>query len=206
MTLRSLLAIVLILCSLQIYAQRRPATRYIIDAGFGTSNAVEPYTLGYRSSTFGFFHAELGARILMNDLFGYRIIAGYDKIENAKNGKSLPFKSTYYRGSAEAIIDLGELLKFDQFTAVFGLFLHGGVGYSRLSGSGKSEGMGHFVNGLTVNLKLSKRMTLNYDLTRVNHVYQQIKFDMQSAHSELGFDGLVFNMSLGLSVELGKMR
>lgn len=204
--LRSLLAFILILCSLQTFAQRRPKTRYIIDAGFGTSNAVEPYTLGYRSPTFGIFHAELGTRILMNDLFGYRIIAGYDKIENAKDGKSLPFNTTYYRGSAEAIIDLGEILKFDQFTTFFGLILHGGAGYSRLSGSGKSAGMAHFVNGLTVHLFLSKRLSLNYDLTRVNHVYQQITFDMQSAHSELGFDGLVFNMSLGLSLELGKMK
>lgn len=203
---RLLLASVLIFCSLQGIAQRRPQTRYVLDAGFGTSNAVEPYTIGYRSSTFGLFHAELGMRILMNDLFGYRILAGYDNIENAKNGKSLPFKSTYYRGSAEAIIDLGEVLKFDQFTTVFGLILHGGVGYSRLSGSGKSEGMAHFVNGLTVNLFLGDRLSINYDLTRVNHVYQQIKFDMQSAHSELGFDGMIFNMSLGLSLRLGKLR
>lgn len=191
---------------MQLFAQRRAVTRYLIDASFGTSNAVEPYTLGYRSSTFGLFHAEVGTRILMNKNFGYRILAGYDKIENAKDGKSLPFKTTYYRVSAEGIIDLGEILQFNQFTTFFGLFLHGGVGYSRLSGSGKSEGMANFINGLTVNLFLSKRLSLNYDITRVNHVYQQIKFDMQSAHSELGFDGLIFNMSLGLSIELGKMR
>jgi OmpA-OmpF porin, OOP family len=204
--LRRLFLITCILCSVQAIAQRRPSTKIIVDASFGSSNAVEPYTIGYRSSTFGLFHAEVGTRILMNDYFGYRILAGYDNIENAKDGKSLPFKTTYYRGSAEAIIDLGELLKFDQFTTAFGLFLHGGVGYSRLTGSGKSEGMAHFVNGLTVNLFISKRMSLNFDLTRVNHVYQQIKFDMQSAHSELGFDGLIFNMSLGLSFQFGKMR
>lgn len=202
--LRRLITLVLILISFQAYSQRRPVPKVIIDAGFGTSNAVEPYTPGYRSPTFGIFHAELGTRILMNDVFGYRILAGYDRIQNAKNGNSLPFQTTYIRGSAEAVIDLGEILRFNQFTTYFGLFLHGGVGYSRLSGSGKSEGMAHFINGLTVSLFLTDKLSLNYDLTRVNHVYQQIKFDMQNPHSELGFDGLIINMSLGLSLTLGK--
>jgi hypothetical protein len=64
--------------------------------------------------------------------------------------------------------------------------------------------MAHFVNGLTVNLFLGSRMSVNFDVTRVNHVYQQIKFDMQSAHSQLGFDGLIFNLSLGVSVKISK--
>ena len=69
--LRRIFVFFFLLCSMQVYAQRRPDTKLFIDVSFGTSNAVEPYKLGYRSSTFGLFHAELGARILMNDYFGY---------------------------------------------------------------------------------------------------------------------------------------
>jgi OOP family OmpA-OmpF porin len=170
--------------------------------GYGVSNAVEPFTIGYRSPTFDIVHANFGLRLLMNKLFGYRLYLGYDQITAASN--SLPFRSTYYRGSAEAIVEIGEILRFKDFSNVFSLFLHGGVGYSRLSGSGKSAGMGHFINGLTVDLDLTKRLSIFYDLTRVNHFYQQVTFDLQSTYNEKGFDGMVFNMSLGIVLRISK--
>jgi OOP family OmpA-OmpF porin len=202
--MRSTLILILTFWALSFTAQRRPDEQIFLDLGYGVSNAVEPFTSGYRSPTFDIVHANLGFRVLMNRLFGYRLHLGYDQITAAPN--SLPFKSTYYRGSAEAVVDLGELLRFKDFTTVFGLFLHGGVGYSRLYGSGKSTGMGHFINGLNVNLYLAKRLSLFFDLTRVNHVYQQVTFDLQSPHNEKGFDGMMFNMSLGITLNFSKLR
>lgn len=201
-----ILTLILLQIATIVCGQRRPDERIYLDLGYGSSNAVEPYSVGYRSATFDLTHAELAFRMLMNDKFGYRFLAGYDQINNAGGGRSLPFKSTYMRGSAEAVVDLGEILSFSDFTTVFGLFLHGGVGYSRLSGSSKSAGMAHFINGLCVNLFIGKRLSVNFDLTRVNHIYQQITFDMQSAHNERGFDGMMFNMSLGFSYNFSKMR
>jgi OOP family OmpA-OmpF porin len=202
--MRSTLILILTFWALSFTAQRRPDEQIFLDLGYGVSNAVEPFTSGYRSPTFDIVHANLGFRVLMNRLFGYRLYLGYDQITAAPN--SLPFKSTYCRGSVEAVVDLGELLRFKDFTTVFGLFLHGGVGYSRLYGSGKSTGMGHFINGLNVNFYLAKRLSLFFDLTRVNHVYQQVTFDLKSPHNEKGFDGTMFNMSLGISLNFSKLR
>jgi len=200
--MRSIIVSVIILFSFSCTAQIRSDRQIFLDMGYGVSNAVEPFTSGYRSPTFDIVHANFGLRLLMNKLFGYRLYLGYDRITAASN--SLPFKSTYYRGSAEAVVDVGEILRFKDFTTVFDLFLHGGVGYSRLSGSGKSAGMGHFINGLTVDLDLTKRLSIFYDLTRVNHVYQQVTFDLQSTYNEKGFDGMVFNMSLGIILRISK--
>jgi OmpA-OmpF porin, OOP family len=186
------------------FSQRRAESKLFLDLGAGSTNAVEPYSPGYRSSTFGFIHANLGVRYMMNARFGYRVQAGYDQIKSAPAGLSLPFKSTYYRGSAEAIIDLGEVLRFNEFTTLFGLLLHGGVGYSSLSGSGKTAGMGHFINGLTMQAHFGSSFDLFLDLTRVNSVHQQITFDMQNPYNEKGFDGMIFNMSLGCSIKLSK--
>lgn len=188
------------------FSQRRAESKFILDIGAGSSNAVEPYSKGYRSPTFGFIHANLGARLMMNERFGYRFLVGFDQIKNASGGLSLPFRSKYYRGSVEAVIDLGEVLKFYEFTRIFGLLLHGGVGYSALTGSGKTASMGHFLNGLTMQAHLGSGFDIFLDLTRVNSVHQQITFDMQNTHNEKGFDGLIFNMSLGASIQLSKSK
>lgn len=190
-------------CSGQMRKQNGPGHLFV-DIGGGSTNAVEPYSVGYRSATFGVFHANLGVRYMMNSRFGYRLQAGYDQIRNAPNGLSLPFETTYYRGSGQIIVNLGEILNFEDFTYVVGLLFHIGGGYARLSGSGKTSGMAHVLNGFMITGKLSRRFQLFFDVTRVNSVYQQIKFDMQNSHNEKGFDGMILNLSLGLSVNFGK--
>lgn len=183
----------------QLSAQR--GRNVLLDVATGTSNAVEPFTVGYRSPTFGFFHAAVGARLMMNSKFGYRIIGGYDQIKNAPD-RSLPFNSNYFRVSMEGVIDMGEVLSFKEFTHFFGLLLHGGIGYSGLSGNHHYTSMGHALSGLSLQLKVNQDTQFFLDITRVNSVYQQWKFDMMNPHNELGFDGMLFNCTVGVSIQL----
>ena len=201
--LKNLSVFILLVFALKLNAQKGKSIKYF-DCNFGVTNPVEPFASGYRTPTFGLFHANLGYRLMINDRFGYRFIAGYDKITNSKN--SLPFNSSYIRTSAEAMIDLSKVLNFREFTNFFGLLLHGGVGASFLSGSGQSIAMGHFVNGLTLQGFVSPRLALNFDLTRVNHVYQQRTFDLTKEYSELGFDGFIMNVTIGASLKIGKSK
>lgn len=201
--LKNLSVFILIVFALNANAQKGKSLRYF-DCNLGVTNPVEPFALGYRTPTFGLFHANLGYRLMINDRFGYRFIGGYDKISNSKN--SLPFNSSYIRASAEAMIDLSKVLNFREFTNFFGLLLHGGVGASFLSGSGQSIAMGNFVNGITLQGFVSPRLAINFDLTRVNHVYQQRTFDLTKAYSELGYDGFILNITVGASLKLGKLK
>jgi OOP family OmpA-OmpF porin len=200
--IKNLFIFILILFALNLNAQKGKSIKYL-DLNFGVTNPVEPFALGYRTPTFGLFHANLGYRFMVNDRFGYRFIAGYDKISNSKKN-SLPFNSSYVRVSTEAIIDLSKVLNFREFTNFFGLLMHGGVGASFLSGSGQYITMGNFVNGITLQGYVTPRLAINFDLTRVNHVYQQRTFDLSQKYSELGFDGFIFNATIGVSLKLSK--
>ena len=199
--LKNLSVFILLVFALNLNAQLGKSNKYF-DFNFGVTNPVEPFAPGYRTPTFGLFHANLGYRLMINDRFGYRFIAGYDKIGSAKN--SLPFNSSYVRVSTEAMIDLSKVLNFREFTNFFGLLMHGGVGASFLSGSGQSITMGHFVNGITLQGFITPRLAINIDLTRVNHVYQTRTFDLTESYSELGFDGFIFNATIGASIKLNK--
>jgi OOP family OmpA-OmpF porin len=200
--LRKIFFFILMVLAINTYAQKGKSTKYF-DLNVGVTNPVEPFAAGYRTPTFGLFHANLGYRFMVNDRFGYRFIAGYDKISNSQKN-SLPFNSNYMRGSVEAMIDLSKVLNFREFTNFFGLLMHGGVGASFLSGSGQSITMGHFVNGITLQGFVSPRLAINFDLTRVNHVYQQRTFDLTKEYSELGFDGFIMNVTIGASLKLNK--
>jgi OOP family OmpA-OmpF porin len=179
-------------------------SRNSIEFNFGSSNAVRPYTLGYRSGTVGLFHADLSARFMMNDRFGYKLTFGFDNITNAKDGSSLSFKSQYLRVTAQAVIDMGVLLNFKDFTRKFTILVHGGPGVSYLmNAQGKSGNMLNFTAGVVPQLKISERFRIHLDFTRVRHVYQQVTFDLNSKHDELGFDGLIVNASLGFSIYFG---
>ena len=115
--LKNLSVFILLVFGLNLNAQQGKSNNYL-DCNFGVTNPVEPFASGYRTPTFGLFHANLGYRLMINDRFGYRFIAGYDKITNSKN--SLPFNSNYIRGSVEAMIDLSKVLNFRDFTNFFG--------------------------------------------------------------------------------------
>ena len=202
--LKKIFILIFIVLAVNTYAQKGKSIKYF-DFNVGVTNPVEPFATGYRTPTFGLFHANLGYRLMVNDRFGYRFVAGYDKISNSKKN-SLPFNSSYVRVSTEAMIDLSKVLNFREFTNFFGLLMHGGIGASFLSGSGQYITMGHFVNGITLQGYVTPRLAINFDLTRVNHVYQQRTFDLTQEYSELGFDGFIFNATIGLSLKLSKSK
>jgi OOP family OmpA-OmpF porin len=172
-----------------------------VEFAFGSSNAVHPFTLGYRSPTFGLFHAELGYRQMLNELVGYKITAGYDKIGNATDGSSIEFSSNYIRFSFQGVVDMGQVLRFRDFTRRFTILVHGGPGFSNLwNDAGQSGSMLNLTAGIVPQLKLSDKFRVFADFTRVRHVYQQVTFDLQSSHSQLGFDGWIANISLGAAI------
>jgi len=204
-TIRILICLGLILgYSGKVQAQRSRMAGTYLELGFGSSNAVRPYTKGYRSGTIGLFHSGFAFRRMMNDRFGYKIYLGYDQISNAKGGNSLPFKTNYLRMSFQGVVDGGAVLNFKEFTKRFTILAYGGFGGSNLfNRAGQSGSMLNFTAGVIPVIKLSRHFHLFMDFCRVRHVYQQITFDMNSSHSELGYDGLIVNASLGFAIHFG---
>jgi len=173
-----------------------------VEFAVGSTNSIKPFALGYRSPAFGFFHTSLGYRLMLNDYVGLKALVGYDRISNAKDGSSLPFKSNYVRTSFEGTFNVGQVLRFYDFARSFGLHVHTGGGISFLSGPKelKSGSMLNFTAGITGYFKFSQNFALFIDATRVKHVYQQVTFDLHSVYDELGYDGLLFNATAGACI------
>jgi OOP family OmpA-OmpF porin len=149
----------------------------------------------------GLFHAELGYRMMLNELVGYKITGGFDKIGNATDGSSIEFTSNYVRFSFQGVVDMGQVLRFRDFMRRFTILVHGGPGFSNLwNDAGQSGSMLNLTAGLVPQLKLSDKFRVFADFTRVRHVYQQVTFDLQSSHEQLGFDGWIANISLGAAI------
>jgi OOP family OmpA-OmpF porin len=188
---------------------QKTTNSWSIDACFGGTNPVKPYSLGYWSNTVSFFHSSAGARYMFNNKFGLKLDGGYDRVTNdivGNNGNSLPFKSHYYRTSIQGVLDIGRVFTFENFSEKTSLLFHAGLGSSWLTSKvgAKRDRMVNFLFGFTPQYKINKRMAINVDATFIWHIYQQYTFDMYSAVTKRGFDGFIANATVGVNYYLGK--
>ena len=188
---------------------QKTTNSWSIDACFGGTNPVKPYSLGYWSNTVSFFHSSAGARYMFNNKFGIKLDGGYDRVTNdivGNNGNSLPFKSHYYRTSIQGVLDIGRVFTFENFTEKTSLLFHAGLGSSWLTSKvgAKRDRMVNFLFGFTPQYKINNRMAINVDATFIWHIYQQYTFDMYSAVTKRGFDGFIANATVGVNYYLGK--
>lgn len=187
-----------------VTAQEKPYNKWSIDLNAGITKPTNPFSDGYNTKNFNFIHGDGGVRYMFNNKFGIKADFGYDKFEEDKDSKQ--FETKYYRTSLQGVVNLGRVLSFEEWTSVLNLQAHAGAGYSWMTNdhfSGKDQ-MGHFIVGLTGQLKLSERVALNADFTMINNVRQNNTWDGRGAVNDRGFDGTIYNATLGLSFYLGK--
>lgn len=185
-------------------AQEKPYNKWSIDLNAGITKPTNPFANGYNTKTFDFLHADGGVRYMFNNKFGVKADFGFDKFENGDN--SLNFETNYYRTSLQGVVNLGRVLNFEEWTKAINIQAHTGAGYSWMKhdGSDAKDQMAHFIIGLTGQVKLSERVALNADFTMINNVNQDKTWDGTSNLSSRGFDGTLYNATLGLSFYLGK--
>lgn len=221
MRLNFKLLIVFLFCFVATRAQQTTdnMNKWSIDANIGATNAIKPYAPSYWSNSIGLFHTNLGARYMFNNSFGIKLDVGFDRIKNDEfgdNGKSNEFNSQYIRSSFQLIANMGRFMHFEDFAPRFGLFIHGGAGYSTnknadgpLFGNWDSpdkDNMVNFIVGLTPQFKLNSKMSINADVAFVNHIYQQRTWDLTQPVTRRGFDGLMANLTVGISYYLGSKQ
>ena len=72
--------VVFYLISSCLYSQEIKDNKWSIDAEFGVTNAVKPYSENHFSNTIGLFHTSVGTRFMFNNRYGVKLDAGYDRI------------------------------------------------------------------------------------------------------------------------------
>jgi OOP family OmpA-OmpF porin len=182
--------------------------KWSVDLNGGLSRPTTPFLPGYYVEDLSFFHVDLGARYMFNPKFGVKADLGYDSFENPKN--VAPFKGQYYRANLQGVMNVGRLLSFEDFSKRLNLQVHMGPGYSFMN-SNNFNGTDEMINvlmGLTGQLKLNDKIALNADFTMINNIRQHYTFDGTSAFGDIsedrGFNGTLYNATLGLSIYLGK--
>ena len=189
-----------------------PYNKWSIDINGGLTKPSAPMTPGYTSDTFfNFFHADAGVRYMFNNKFGIKADFGYDYMKSGEDSQY--FRTKHYRTSLQGVANLGRIMNFEEWTKTFGLLAHAGAGYSwttpgkdLASNIYEKDQMGHMIVGLTGQVKLGNRVALNADFTMVNTIRQDITFDGASMidPNDRGFNGTLYNATLGLSFYLGK--
>jgi OOP family OmpA-OmpF porin len=204
--MKCLLTVFLLLFLSTTYGQDTTYNRFSVDAQFGLNNPLEPMSDNYDAATVNLFHVGLGFRYAINTKFGIRLGGGYDNFRELAGTPD--FSSEYYRVSLEGVANLGNIMDFQTWTRRIGLLFHMGPGYSVLDGSLIAPNhMMHGIVGLTPQVRLSERFSMNVDASVIANIYQNYTYDLRSmnnSYNNRGIDGYLVNLSLGLQYNFGR--
>jgi len=208
--------------SVNVFAQEEEVkerdlyNHWSIEANVGQNKAVRPYSAGYFSSDptnyFNFSdvnHFDLGARYMFSNIFGLKLDFAYDAIADQSGNGSLPFDNKQYRVGIQGVANLARIMKFESFTKRFGLLAHAGIQVAQLTpqmGVNKNvtEDNGGIIVGLTPQLRITDKIVVTGDFTAINNVRQHFNWDGTYSAQDNNLAGLMYNVSVGLTVYLGK--
>jgi len=201
---KPLFIISILATSLSFSQEKNAANKFSIDFNFGLNKPTSSFTSGY-TNKLNIYHTDLGLRYMLNTKCGFKIDAGIDNFKSTVANYN--FNTNYLRFSLQGIINIGSLVGFNE--SKFGLLLHGGAGSGSLGNNkiGVGKGIDDMINvtvGITPQFRVSNKIALNLDLSYISNIYQDHRFDYKSTNSSRGFDGNMFNASIGLSYYLGK--
>lgn len=194
-------------------AQNTEYNHWSLETAFGANKAMNPYTLGYSSNTLSFPAIEAGGRYMFNSYGGIRMEIGYNQIRFDQFGdaNSEKFVSDYWRLSAEAVMNMGQVLDFYTIHPRMGLLTYVGMGLSSLSNDSLkigaengSDEMIHLSIGFSPQFRLTDRLAISANFRGISHIYQSRTFDLRSTVTERGMDGFILSGTLGLQFYLGK--
>ncbi|GGB65618.1 hypothetical protein GCM10007424_01920 [Flavobacterium suaedae] len=191
-------------------AQEKSASDYnkwSIDINGGVNKAGNPMSLGYHMNANNLFHADLGFRYMFNTKFGLKIHGGYDVL-NDDGDSDNTFESEVITIGFQGYANLGRIMEFESWTNRLNVLGHMGFGVSQLTGDrfDGEDRLGDFLIGMGVQYKISRRLALNADFTMMNTFSQHKNWDGgdYDRQGRQGFDGTLYNATIGLSIYLGK--
>lgn len=206
--------------------------RAVLFAAFGvmayTANSQEDYnkwSIGFhvgghdamapskaQTRLFQIHHYDLNLRWMFNNRIGVMLDGGYDFFDFYDVG----YNTNYARLSLQGVVNAGDLLRFDSFSKHLGMLIHGGAGVSSMWQKDKfpddrgffdqTDDMINFIFGVTPQIKLGDRASLNADLSFIFHNKQDWTYDMQRKNPHSSIDGYMINLSVGATFYLGKHK
>jgi OOP family OmpA-OmpF porin len=197
-----------------IFAQTEEAApekdydKWSIDIAAGLNNSSRPFSdISLQSGKFEDFTYNLGGRYMINHLFGFKAEVGFGEISNDLSSSPQNFTTNFTTANVQAVLNLGNLLNFREFTNRFNLLFHAGAGMTFFSFEDNAlvdtDDSAHFIGGVTPQIKLSKSLALNLDLSVIGNLNQDYTLDGYGEVTNLDFDGMMVNATVGISLYLG---
>ncbi len=178
--------------------------KWSVELAAGFNKPQRPMTSGYYTTLISPYVADFGIRYMFNNKFGLKADLGLNSFEGKSSSKD--FSTKYYRVDLQGVANLGRIMSFETWTKSIGLLGHAGFGLAQLEdqNSALKDRMGNFMAGVTGQIKLSDRVALTGDFTTILNAAQNAAFDGATAGPSRGFQGILFNGTVGLTVYLGK--
>jgi len=183
--------------------------KWSIEFGGGFVKPSSLFANGYSVKGIAPYQASVGVRYMMNEKFGLRANFGYASLSEEEG--SLPFETSYYRGTLEGVSNLGNILEFSEWTDTFGLLFHAGGGYSIINNEApleldEKDSAFNIVLGITPQIKISDKIAFYADFSLIPNVGMERSWDgtevIQTASRRID-DGLLYNVSAGFNIYLG---
>ena len=180
--------------------------KWSLDLGFGIHQVGAPLNDGYSVSPLG--QGNLGVRYMFNERFGLRADLGYNQFQESDGNTN--FSSNYYRASLEGVVNLGNILKFNNWTQRLNLLAHGGLGVSILNITEPVVSGNDYMTtinfGLTPQFKISDRIAVFADFSSLINFGQENTFNGGVNTDRRESNISIFNTSLGVNISFGKYR
>lgn len=213
-----IISIVVLSCmSLAVTAQT-DYNKWSIGGNIGIHDGMSPTVAQTRAFQLHHFGGDI--RYMANNRVGIMGDVAYEFFDFYNKD----YNTNYFRVSLQGVVNAGDLLRFSTFTNRFGLFLHGGFGFSTMwqntdvrdslrsnnlindQGIKGNDDMLNFIFGVKPQFKISERWALTADLAFIFHANQTYDFAMQKKSNHGSIDGFFNTISIGATYYIGKHK
>jgi len=181
--------------------------KWSVEISAGVHKPTRNFAPGYYTNTPSFGQASIGVRYMLTEKFGILADAGYSNIEG--DDESLPFKTNNYRLSLQGVLNMGNILGFNEWdNNRLGLLVHAGGGYSindydEPNDFENTDKMLHIMGGIRPQLRITNSIAAFADVTAIGNVRQTYTWDGTQLNDVRGVDAFNVQASVGLNFYLG---
>jgi OOP family OmpA-OmpF porin len=150
-----------------------------------------------------FTHYEANYRYMFNNRVGLKFDAAFDNFKFTDGHTP----TTGLRFSVQPIFNLTDMLHLNDFSERLGLQFHVGGGYAALKQNGATDNILQGIIGLTPQIKLSEKLSINADVSFMGNIRQQNGFDFVATPIQGGgFSGYYAAATVGFNYYIGKAK
>ena len=199
--------------------------QWSLELDAGINKPTRNFTSGYYTGYLDGYHLNGALRYMFNPKIGIGGNLMFGRIDPHENSRD--FGTNYIGVNLQTYVNLGRILKFEDFAERLSLQFHGGLGYLNLyfdtispfsdTDDGfsftKGDDLGVLIAGLRPQYKLSRKFALFMDVTVNGTFRQNINYDGFSGENDAlraaRFDKLqspLYTASMGVSFYIGRKK